>query len=87
VVETGETLILVGEVTGSGNNGPKFLRCLDKNGENIYLPVDLRGRFSAIAKEDNISGVHTPENLLNKRLPLMARSQPHCTRFIRHSIS
>ena len=70
IVETGETLILVGEV---GGNGSKFLRCLDKNGENIYLPVDLKGRFSAIAKEDNISGVHSAENLLNKRLPLMAR--------------
>jgi hypothetical protein len=72
-VETGETLILVGEVTGNANNGSKFLRCLDKNGENIYLPVDMKGRFSAIAKEDNISGVHSAENLLNKRLPLMAR--------------
>jgi hypothetical protein len=70
IVETGETLILVGEV---GSPGSKFLRCLDKNGENIYLPGELKGKFSAIAKEDNISGVHTAENLLNKRLPLMAR--------------
>ncbi len=57
----------------NSNNGAKFLRCLDRNGENIYLPVDMKGRFSAIAKEDNISGVHSAENLLNKRLPLMAR--------------
>ena len=50
-------------------------RCLDANGENVYLPWDLRPcKFSAIAKEDNISGVHTAEKLLkSKRLPLMAR--------------
>ena len=49
-------------------------RCLDAHGENVYLPWDLRPcKFSAIAKEDNISGVHTAEKLLNKRLPLMAR--------------
>jgi len=75
IVEVGETLILVGEVGGSLSNGSvaKYLRCLDKNGENIYLSTELKGKFSAIAKEDNISGVHSVENLLNKRLPLMAR--------------
>ena len=53
-------------------------RCLDSNGENVYLPFDLRPcKFSAIAKEDNISGVHTAEKLLNsKRMPLMARMAP-----------
>jgi hypothetical protein len=62
-------------VGGSATNGnvAKYLRCLDKNGENIYLSTELKGKFSAIAKEDNISGVHSAENLLNKRLPLMAR--------------
>ena len=71
IVEAGETLILVGEVTSTGKS---FLRCLDANGENVYLPYDLKGcRFSAIAKEENISGVHTAENLLNKRMPMMVR--------------
>ena len=51
----------------------RFLRCFDKNGENVYLPCDLKGKFSAIAKEDNISGVHTVENLTTKRLPVMTR--------------
>jgi len=51
----------------------KFLRCFDKNGENVYLPCDLKGKFSAIAKEDNISGVHTVDNLMTKRLPVMTR--------------
>jgi len=71
IVEAGETLILVGEVTTTGKN---FLRCLDANGENVYLPYDLKGcRFSAIAKEENISGVHTADNLMNKRMPMMVR--------------
>ena len=73
VIERGETLILVGEVK-SKQQQQKFLRCFDQRGENIYLPFELRSKFSAIAKEDNISGVHTANNLLNsKRLPLMAR--------------
>ena len=33
-------------------------RCFDKDGENVYLPYEQKGKFSAIAKEENISGVH-----------------------------
>ena len=74
-IEAGETLVLVGDVLGSKNGKPqlKFLRCFDQAGQNIYLPYDTKGKFSAIAKEDNISGVHSIRNLLNKRLPLMVR--------------
>ncbi|KAK8724410.1 hypothetical protein OTU49_011059 [Cherax quadricarinatus] len=75
-VQAGETLVLVGEVIGSKNSGKnqhRFLRCFDQAGQNVYLPYDSRGKFSAIAKEDNISGVHSIRNLLNKRLPLMVR--------------
>ena len=73
VVQTGETLLLVGEVLKK-SRGTKFLRCFDKNGENVFLPMELKGcKFSAIAKEDNISGVHTVENLTSKRLPVMTR--------------
>ena len=73
VVQTGETLLLVGEVLKKSRN-TKFLRCFDKNGENVFLPMELKGcKFSAIAKEDNISGVHTVENLTSKRLPVMTR--------------
>jgi hypothetical protein len=51
-----------------------FCRCFDAEGENVYLPYDLKGgRFSALAKEENISGVHTIANLAKKRLPLMVR--------------
>ena len=33
----------------------------------------MKGRFSALAKEENISGVHNIKNLMKKRLPLMVR--------------
>ncbi|KAA0186949.1 hypothetical protein HAZT_HAZT006238 [Hyalella azteca] len=74
-VQAGETLVLVGDVvnTKSGKPQLKYLRCFDEAGQNIYLPYDAKGKFSAIAKEDNISGVHSIRNLLNKRLPLMVR--------------
>ncbi|XP_064095413.1 uncharacterized protein LOC135207521 [Macrobrachium nipponense] len=74
-VQAGETLVLVGEVIGSKNSKSqhRFLRCFDQAGQNVYLSYDSRGKFSAIAKEDNISGVHSIRNLLNKRLPLMVR--------------
>ena len=66
-VEVGETLLLVGEVVGVKKRN-RFLRCFDKNGENVYLPYELKGcKFSAIAKEDNISGVHTVDNITTKR--------------------
>ena len=74
VIQNGETLILVGEVLGiKGKMQARFLRCFDASGENVYLPYDAKGKFSAIAKEENISGVHNVKNLQKKRLPLMAR--------------
>lgn len=71
----GELLVLVGEVTGS-SGGQRFLRCLDSRGDHVYLPMELRAKFSAVVKEDNaqsISGVHRIRSLLNKRLPLTVR--------------
>jgi len=74
IIQNGEVLILVGEVLGvKGKSQTRFLRCFDKEGENIYLPYDQKGKFSAIAKEENISGVHNIKNLQKKRLPLMVR--------------
>ncbi|GAB6029427.1 hypothetical protein CHUAL_005186 [Chamberlinius hualienensis] len=55
------------------NNKGRFLRCFDTKGENVYLSFDQRGKFSLVAKEDNISGVHSIKNLLTKRFPLMVR--------------
>jgi len=79
----GELLVLVGEVTAPGlpysnrssstSRQSRFLRCFDSRGDHVYLPMEARGKFSAVAKEDNISGVHKIANLLNKRLPLMVR--------------
>lgn len=68
----GETLMIVGEVNLSGTKG-RYLRCIDSRGDSVLLSLDQRGRFSAIANEDNISGVHTAKNLLCKRLPLTVR--------------
>lgn len=73
-IQPGETLVLVGQVPHEGGRAPPvFLHCLDEAGENVYLPLEKRVRFSAVAKEDNISGVHTVANLLSKRLPLNVR--------------
>lgn len=74
LIQNGETLIIVGEVLGvKGKTQVRFLRCFDAGGENVYLPYESKGKFSAIAKEENISGVHNIRNLHKKRLPLMAR--------------
>ncbi|KAK2723850.1 hypothetical protein QYM36_002264 [Artemia franciscana] len=77
ILYPGEVLTLCGEVTGPSRNsrqeGAKYLRCLDSKNESVFLPLEMRGKFSAIAKEENISGVHTIKTLLSKRLPLMVR--------------
>ncbi|XP_063991003.1 uncharacterized protein LOC135169701 [Diachasmimorpha longicaudata] len=67
----GETIVAAGEVSVA--NRGRFLRCVDSRGDNILLSMDQRGRFSALAREDNISGVHTARALLCKRLPLTVR--------------
>lgn len=75
-VTAGETLVLVGEVIGpktSAKTPHRFLRCFDQAGQNVYMPYESKGKFSAIAKEDHISGVHSIKNILQKRLPLMVR--------------
>ncbi|XP_037085875.1 uncharacterized protein LOC119106354, partial [Pollicipes pollicipes] len=74
MIQSGETLVLVGEVVRTRGRGPsRFLRCFDSSGENVYLPYEQKVKFSAVAKEENISGVHSVANLLNKRLPLNVR--------------
>ncbi|RWS15222.1 uncharacterized protein B4U79_01554 [Dinothrombium tinctorium] len=75
-VQLGETLILVNtDVISikSFANSSKYLKCLTAKGETVFLHTDQKGKFSPIAKEDSISGVHKMKNLLNKRLPLMVR--------------
>lgn len=51
----------------------KYLKCTDTKGDTVLLSLDQRGKFSAVAKEENISGVHTAKTLLTKRLPLTVR--------------
>ncbi|KYQ51891.1 hypothetical protein ALC60_09007 [Trachymyrmex zeteki] len=67
----GETIVTAGEVALPGRG--RFLRCVDCHGDSVLLGMDQRGRFSALAREDNISGVHTAKALLSKRLPLTVR--------------
>ena len=45
----------------------------DSAGDLIFLALDQKGKFSPVAREDNISGVHSVKNLLHKRLPLSVR--------------
>lgn len=72
IVNAGETLYPQVEVQ-LGNSKIKFLRCLDSVGDIVLLGMDQKSRFSTLAKEDNISGVHTAKNLLQKRLPVTVR--------------
>ncbi|XKL65738.1 hypothetical protein PGB90_009158 [Kerria lacca] len=72
IVNAGETLYPEMEVQ-LGNSKNKFLQCVDAVGDMVLLGTDQKGRFSALAKEDNISGVHTAKNLLQKRLPVTVR--------------
>ncbi|XP_018331873.1 uncharacterized protein LOC108741540 [Agrilus planipennis] len=68
----GEILVPSGEVSLTGSKG-RYLKCLDSKGDTILLGFEQRGKFSALAREDNISGVHTAKTLLSKRLPLTVR--------------
>lgn len=66
----GEVIMPRGE-TFLGKN--KYLKCTDTKGDMVLLSLDQRGKFSAVAKEENISGVHTAKTLLTKRLPITVR--------------
>lgn len=68
----GEILVPSGEVVLPGSKG-RYLKCLDSRGDTILLGLEQRGKFSALAREDNISGVHTAKNLLSKRMPITVR--------------
>lgn len=71
-IPAGEVLVPGGEITLPGTKG-RFLRCVDSKGDPVLLSLDQRGKFSALAREDNISGVHTAKNLLSKRMPMTVR--------------
>lgn len=69
-VHDGEVLTLVGQF-----NFKKvvFLRCFDEQGQSVYLKLSQKGKFSPVARPDAITGVHSIENLMNKRLPLTVK--------------
>ncbi|KAJ8925972.1 hypothetical protein NQ315_009827 [Exocentrus adspersus] len=71
-IPAGEILVPTGDTVLPGSKG-RYLKCLDARGDTILLGMEQRGKFSALAREDNISGVHTARNLLSKRLPLTVR--------------
>ncbi|KAL3289185.1 hypothetical protein HHI36_003621 [Cryptolaemus montrouzieri] len=71
-IPAGELLVPFGEISLPGSKG-RYLKCLDPKGDTLLLGLEQRGKFSILAREDNISGVHTAKNLLSKRLPLTVR--------------
>ncbi|KAJ3650106.1 hypothetical protein Zmor_021814 [Zophobas morio] len=71
-ISAGEIIVPAGEIVVPGSKS-RYLKCLDNGGDSILLGLEQRGKFSALAREDNISGVHTAKNLLSKRLPLTVR--------------
>lgn len=71
-IPAGEILVPSGEAVLPGSRS-RYLKCIDTKGDTILLGLDQRGKFSALAREDNISGVHTAKNLLSKRLPITVR--------------
>lgn len=71
-VPAGEILVPCGEASLPGAKG-RYLKCTNADGDLLLLGMDQRGKFSALAREDNISGVHTARTLLSKRMPLSVR--------------
>ncbi|XP_017149385.1 uncharacterized protein LOC108160106 [Drosophila miranda] len=65
--------IHAGELLTTMNDNGKYLQCRNIKDEIINLPLDTKAKFSAIAREDSISGVHTVKNLLLKRMPVIVR--------------
>lgn len=75
VVTAGEQLTLTGDVsrqlpTESGPN-VRLLKCVDSNGETLYLRLDQKGSFMPIASPTDIMGVFRIKDVIERfRLPL-----------------
>lgn len=65
--------IHAGEILTTLYDNGKYLKCRTQKDEVISLPIDVKAKFSPIAREDSISGVHTVRNLLKKRMPVVVR--------------
>lgn len=62
-----------GEILTTIYDNGKYLKCKTSKDEIVNLPLEAKAKFSPIAKEDSISGVHTVKNLLKKRMPVVVR--------------
>ena len=62
-----------GEILTTIMDNGKILQCKTHKDEILNLPIDTKAKFSPIAKEDSISGVHSVKNLLLKRMPVIVR--------------
>lgn len=65
--------IHAGELLTTINEHGKYLQCRTIKDEIVNLPLETKAKFSPIAKEDSISGVHSVKNLLLKRMPVIVR--------------
>ncbi|GAB1608372.1 uncharacterized protein LOC106878872 [Argonauta hians] len=77
VVQAGEQLLLSGDITTSfppRNGIVKLLRCVNSQGENVYLSFEKRGLFSPIYSDDMFSGVLQIRDIIRKyRMPLTVK--------------
>ncbi|XP_055533349.1 uncharacterized protein LOC129723262 [Wyeomyia smithii] len=62
-----------GEILTTISDNGKYLQCKTSKDEIVSLPLEAKAKFSPIAKEDSISGVHSVSNLLQKRMPVTVR--------------
>lgn len=62
-----------GEILTTLYDNGKYLKCKTQTDEVINLPLEAKAKFSPIAKDDSISGVHSVKNLLKKRMPVIVR--------------
>lgn len=62
-----------GEILTTLYDNGKYLKCKTLKDEVINLPLETKAKFSLIAKEESISGVHSVKNLLKKRMPVVVR--------------
>ncbi|XP_005100611.1 uncharacterized protein LOC101856271 [Aplysia californica] len=77
IVIAGEQLLLNGELSipsGMENKKVKLLRCIDTNGDFVYLSFDQKGMFTPIAGEKDFTGVFNIRDIIRRfRLPLTVK--------------
>ncbi|OXU23664.1 hypothetical protein TSAR_002344 [Trichomalopsis sarcophagae] len=71
-IKEGRRVVGVGPRLAIPDSYVGYFEILSEEGRAVR-GIESRARFSALAREDNISGVHTARALLSKRLPLTVR--------------